>query len=126
MSQVDIEQQVSTIYNLIVGTVTEMKAKDFLGCLVKIMEAAESIPGLIGADKKKIVKQVLTLLVNKITFPIAQEKEFVLSIINGPLIDYIIDEIVTLTKTGCRINIEQLVKSKCSSCSCSSCKCILM
>lgn len=115
-----IDTSVSTILDNAIGVYKDLALKDFFDCLVKLMECAEQVPTLIGADKKKVVKSVLTQLVNKINFKTQQEKDVIMFLINSGLVDIVIDSIVKLTKEGCKINLQQVMKTACCG------KCTLM
>lgn len=112
-SQEQIDANISSIASNILDVYKDITMSDFFGCLVKLMESAELLPSLAGADKKKVVKGVLNQLISKINFPKQGEKQLLEFIVNSGLIDLIIDGIVDLTKNGCQINIEQLAQKCC-------------
>ena len=116
-TQAEIDILIARIFADVLSSIQELSGKDFIGCLVKLMEVVEEIPNIIGVDKKKVVKGVLLQLVSKLPIQNQQEKAIITNIVSSSFIDFIIDEIVTLTKNGCRINLPQLAQS---------CKCIIM
>lgn len=118
-TQTDIDANVKKIVDNVMAAYTEFTLKDFFECVVKLMECAEAIPLLAGADKKKVVKSVLSQIVTKINIPNPSEKEMITFLVNSGLVDLIIDGIVKLTKDGCKINVQELA-SKCC------CKCCIM
>lgn len=119
MTQTDIDATVKTIVDKAIEAYSELKIKDFFDCLVKIMECAEAIPKLIGADKKRIVKSVLTQIIDKIPFTNQNEKNIVVFLVNSDIVDLVIDGIVKLTKEGCKINIKEIQEKCCKCCKCS-------
>lgn len=123
-SQEDIDANVKRIVNNVSLAYKELRLSDFFACIVKLMECAEAIPILIGADKKKVVKSVLTQIVNTINIPLQRDRELIMLLINSGIIDLIIDGIVKLTKEGCKINIQELA-NKCNCC-CKDGKCSLL
>jgi len=117
LTQAEIDVIVKEIFDKAVLAYNELKIKDFFDCLVKIMECAEKYTKLIGADKKKIVKSVLSQLVDHISSQNATEKNLISFLVNSDVVDLIIDGIVKLTKEGCKINIQEIIaKAKCKCC----------
>ena len=123
-SQTDVDANITKLVNSVIEAYKEIKLNDFFACVVKLMEGAEAIPALSGADKKKVVKGVLNQIVEKINIPNPKEKEIIVFLINSGLVDLIIDGIVKLTKEGCKINVQEIV-AKCNSC-CKCGKCCIM
>jgi hypothetical protein len=121
-SQSDIDQQVAIILNNIIGIYKDIELKDIFAILVKLMECAEQIPSFVGADKKKVVKSVLTQIIERINFPKKAEKDLIIMLINCGIIDIAIDSIIKLTKEGCKINLQAVLKESC----CGKCKCNIM
>lgn len=115
-TQAELDANVEKIFSNVISVYHNMQLKDVLGCTVKIMECAELIPSFVGADKKKVVKGVINLIVDQIPFPDPREKTVVVFLVNSGLIDLIIDAIVKLTKEGCRINIQEVMKKACCKC----------
>ena len=122
-SQSEINANINKILDSSVGVYKDLQMKDMFGCVTKLMECAETIPTLKGADKKQVVVGVLGQLVHTIPFPNEKEAEMVMSFVNSGLVGLIIDGVVNLTKEGCKINIQE-VEQKCSKCC--KCKCCIM
>lgn len=119
-TQDEIDVIVKSVIDKAIAAYSELKLKDFFECLVKIMECAEAIPKLTGADKKKIVKSVLSQIIDRINFPSQSEKSVFVFLVNSDIVDLIIDGIVKLTKEGCSINIKEIIAEKCG------CKCCIV
>ena len=120
----DVDANITKIVDNVISAYTEFTLKDFFECIVKLMECAEAIPLLAGADKKKVVKGVLTQLITKLNIPDQGEKDVILFLINSSIVDLMIDGIVKLTKEGCKINVQQIIE-KCG-CKCCGGKCAIM
>ena len=112
-TQAEIDATVAKILADIIVAYKEIQLKDFFECLIKLMECAEAIPMLIGADKKKVVIGVLKAVIEKIPFKKQSDKEIVMFIVNSGIVGLIIDTIVGLTKKGCKINVPQIIKEHC-------------
>lgn len=124
ITQNDIDANILKIVNSAISAYNEMTSKDVFACIVNVMECAEAIPLLSGADKKKVVKGVLSQIITRINIPNESEKTMILFLINSGLVDLIIDGIVKLTKEGCKINVQELAE-KCK-CKCCGDKCIIL
>lgn len=114
-TQTDINSVISTLVENALAVYKDIKTKDIMGVIVKLMESVETLPMLTGADKKQVVLVVLTQVVQRINFQNPAEKESLLAFINSGLVSIIIDGIIKLTKEGCKINVQQLEQS-CSKC----------
>lgn len=112
-TQAEIDALVAKILADVIVAYKEIQLKDFFECLIKLMECAEAIPVIVGADKKKVVLGVLKAIIEKIPFKRQSDKEIVMFIVNSGIVSLIIDTIVGLTKKGCKINVPQLVKEHC-------------
>ena len=86
--------------------INSLNMNDFL---IKLMECVEEIPLLIGEDKKKIVKGVLIVIVEKLHIK-QEEKDKIIYLLTNDIIDIIIDLIVKLTKIETSIN-KNIVKT---------------
>lgn len=121
-TQAEIDANIKIIIDSVLAAYKELTIKDFFDCIVKLMECAEAIPTLVGADKKKVVKGVLVQIIQRINIPNKGEKDLILLLVNSGLVDLIIDGIVKLTKEGCKINVQELA----AKCCCKSGKCVMM
>ena len=118
LTQDEIDVIVKKILDDAVSAYQELKIRYFFDCLVKIMECAEAVPKLAGTDKKKVVKSVLTQLVERIPFQNATEKNLIVFLVNSDVVDLIIDGIVKLTKERCKINLKEVMEKAGCKCCC--------
>lgn len=93
-SQTEIDEIINKIYTNIIEIYKDLTLKDFFNCVLKLIECAEEYTNLIGSDKKKIVKGVLILIVNKINFSNPKEKEMILFVLTSSILDILIDTFV--------------------------------
>jgi hypothetical protein len=82
----------------------EFEHRDMRDCLVKLMECVEMMPKLAGADKKKVVKGVLVLIVNHVHIN-EKEKNRIIYMLTNDIIDMIIDLIIELSKNTPKLNL---------------------
>lgn len=82
---------------------TKFDTKDLHDCLVKLMECVETIPQLIGVDKKKIVIGVIIVVIDSLQI-VEIEKSKILFMITSGILSEMIDMIVKLSKNIWKIN----------------------
>ena len=70
---------------------------DLHDCLIRLMECVELIPELVGADKKKVVIGVITLLIHHLKIT-ESEKSKIMYMLTHDIIDMMIDLIVRVVK----------------------------
>lgn len=107
-SQKEIDEIIEKIFQDIcqIYKDVEFDTKDMHDCLIRLMEIVETMPTLIGADKKKIVIGVLYLIIHHLRIKDI-EREKIQYMLSHDIIDMIIDLIVKLTKFPSRINLKQ-------------------
>jgi len=105
----DIDQIIKQLYDEMVLMYKDMtfKTPDFHDCIIRLMECVEIMPKLVGADKKKIVKGVLLLIINKLKID-ESEKKKIIYILTNDIIDIIIDLVIKMTRNSCKINTHLL------------------
>lgn len=82
---------------------TKFDTKDLHDCLLKLMECVETIPQLIGVDKKKIVIGVIIVIIDSLQI-VEIEKSKILFMITSGILSEMIDMIVKLSKNIWKIN----------------------
>lgn len=108
-SQQKINEIIEDLYKNIIQMYkdVEFESRDLHDCLIKLIECVELVPGLIGADKKKIVIGVITLVVEHLHIKDA-DKEKIMYMLTHDIISMIIDLIVQLSKKPCQINTQKI------------------
>jgi len=104
-SQQRINEIIEELYKDIIQMYkdVEFKSRNLHDCLIKLIECVELVPELIGADKKKIVIGVITLVVEHLHIK-DTDKEKIMYMLTHDIISQIIDLIVYLSKYPCKIN----------------------
>lgn len=89
----------------------DLKSHNIMHCVINLMECAEAFPALVGADRKKVVVQVLLRMLEKSSTLGSGELEMIKFLVNSGLIDSMIEGIITITKQGCKINMYSIAKA---------------
>lgn len=92
--------------------------------VVRLMEGAEIITTLSGADKKKVVVGAIKALVGIIKIK-EGEKDIILAFVNGGLLEPFIDVVIFASKNLARLNVPKCCKDSCC-CKCCPSKCVCM
>lgn len=113
----DLNLIIAKLVGEVLGAYKELTMQNFFSCLIRLMEAVELIPTLVGEDKKYIVKEVLKQIVNQVNISDKELQQLLVMFVNSFLLDLIIDGIVKLTKEGCKINFQEMI-DKFNTCRC--------
>jgi|SRR5579871_5383255 len=116
------QQNVQDIFQAIMMMIKNktLDGASLITITVDAMEFVEQIPSLSGADKKAIVLEVITLIIN--ACPIDDNIKSVLDTIVANVLPTVIDTIVAATHNGVNINTLKIKLAKmCACCPPSTC-----
>lgn len=89
---------------------------NFFACLIRAMECVEVFTELTGAEKKKTVINAVVKFIKLTEFANTQDRDTIIFLVESGVIDSVIECIITLTKIGCKINIQKILEEKCKCC----------
>lgn len=105
-TQEEIDKLIEKMFSDIIDMYkdVEFEHHDMRDCLIKLMECVEMMPKLVGADKKKVVKGVLILIVHHVHIN-EKEKNRIIYMLTNDIIDMIIDLIIEVSKNSPKLNL---------------------
>lgn len=105
-TQDEIDKIIEKMFNDIIDMYkdVEFEHHDMRDCMIKLMECVEMMPKLVGADKKRVVKGVLILVIHHVHIN-EKEKNRIIYMLTNDIVDMIIDLIIELSKNTPKLNL---------------------